>query len=89
MIKCVSNVRHLFAADHSRSHFSDAFFLGALRVNASVSFFAQWLSGRVLDARPRGSGFKPHQRHCVVSLSKIHLSLLSTGVTQEDPSRHN
>ena len=30
----------------------------------------QWLSGRVLDSRPRGSGFKPHRRHCVVSLSK-------------------
>ena len=31
---------------------------------------AQWLSGRVLDSRPRGRGFEPHQRHCVVSLSK-------------------
>ena len=30
----------------------------------------QWLSGRVLDSRPRGRGFEPHQRHCVVSLSK-------------------
>ena len=30
----------------------------------------QWLSGRVLDSRPRGSRFEPHQRHCVVSLSK-------------------
>ena len=28
---------------------------------------AQWLSGRVLDSRPR---FEPHWRHCVVSLSK-------------------
>ena len=27
--------------------------------------------------------------HCVVSLNKAHLSLLSTGSTQEDPSRHN
>ena len=49
----------------------------------------QWLSGRVLDSRPRGRGFGPHRRHCVVSLSKTHLSLLSTGSTQEDPSRHN
>ena len=31
---------------------------------------AQWLSGRDLDSRPKGSGFEPHQRHCVVSLSK-------------------
>ena len=30
----------------------------------------QWFSGRVLDSRPRGRGFEPHQRHCVVSLSK-------------------
>ena len=28
---------------------------------------AQWLSGRVLDSKPRGRGFEPH---CVVSLSK-------------------
>ena len=33
---------------------------------------AQWLSGRVLDSRLRGSGFKPHRHHCVVSLSKTH-----------------
>ena len=24
----------------------------------------------VLDSRPRGRGFEPHRRHCVVSLSK-------------------
>ena len=36
---------------------------------------AQWLSGRVLDSRPKGRGFKPHQRHCVVSLSNnIHVN---------------
>ena len=33
---------------------------------------AQWLSGRVPDLRLRGRGFKPHWRHCVVSLSKTH-----------------
>ena len=27
-------------------------------------------SSRVLDSRPRGRGFEPHWRHCVVSLSK-------------------
>ena len=31
---------------------------------------AQWLNGRVLDSRPKGRVFEPHQRHCVVSLSK-------------------
>ena len=46
----------------------------------------QWLGGRVLDSRQRRCGF---ERHCVVALSKTHLSLLSTGSTQEDPSRHN
>ena len=36
-----------------------------------VSFLGvQWLSGRVLDSRPRDRGFEPHQRHCLVSLSK-------------------
>ena len=32
----------------------------------------QWLSGRVLDSRPRGRGFEPQSRHCVVSLSKTY-----------------
>ena len=39
------------------------------RVNAKNSG-VQWLSGRVLDSRPRARGFEPHRRHCVVSLSK-------------------
>ena len=33
---------------------------------------AQWLSGRVLDTRPRGCRFEPHWSHCVASLSKTH-----------------
>ena len=33
---------------------------------------AQWLSGRVLDSRPKGRRFDPHRHHCVVSLSKTH-----------------
>ena len=37
-----------------------------------VTLGALWLSGRVLDSGPRGGGFKPHRRHCVVSLSKTH-----------------
>ena len=44
----------------------------------------QWLSGRVLDWRQRGHGIEPHCLHCAVSLSETHLSLLSTGSTQED-----
>ena len=38
---------------------------------------AQWLSGKVLDSRPKGRGFEPYRRHCVVSLSKnIYPSLV-------------
>ena len=38
---------------------------------------AQWLSGRVLDLRLRGSGFEPHWRHCVVVLEQdIYPSLV-------------
>ena len=48
----------------------------------------QWLSGRVLDSRPRGRRFGPHRGHCVVSFSKsINPSLVQcTGSTQEDLS---
>ena len=49
---------------------------------------AHGLSGRVLDSRQRGRGFEPHWRHCVVSLSKTHISLLSTSSTKEKPSQH-
>ena len=36
----------------------------------NISQGAQWLSGRVLDSRPKGSGFEPHRRHCVVVLEQ-------------------
>ena len=54
-----------------------------------VSVGAQCLSDRVLGSRLSGRGFEPHWRHYVVSMSKIHLSVLSTGSTQELSSRHN
>ena len=41
-----------------------------LLCSASISVGAQWLSGRVLDSRPKGSGFEPHRRHCVVVLEQ-------------------
>ena len=31
---------------------------------------AQWLSGRVLNSRPKGREFEPHRRHCVVVLEQ-------------------
>ena len=34
------------------------------------STVTQWLSGRVLDSRPKGHGFEPHWRHCVVVLEQ-------------------
>ena len=40
------------------------------------------------DLVSKGRGFEPHKRLCVVSLSKTHLSLLSTGSTEEDLSGH-
>ena len=32
---------------------------------------AQWLSGRGLGSRPKGRGFEPHRRHCVVVLEQV------------------
>ena len=32
--------------------------------------YTQLRERRVLDSRPKGRGFEPHRRHCVVSLSK-------------------
>ena len=43
----------------------------------------EWLTG------DRGAVGSSHTGVTVVSLSKTHFSLLSTGSTQEDPSRHN
>ena len=56
---------------HIASHKSD---ISGLKdtLNVMPKEVAQWLSGRVLDSRPRGRGFEPHRRHCVVSLSKAH-----------------
>ena len=31
---------------------------------------AQWVSGRVLDSRPRGRGFEPHRCHCIAVLEQ-------------------
>ena len=40
------------------------------RQNIQSFIGVQWLSGRVLDLRPRGGGFEPHRHHCVVPLIK-------------------
>ena len=46
------------------------YFCFGVKVQVNCHGGAQWLIGRVLDSRPRGRGFEPHRRHCVVSLSK-------------------
>ena len=33
---------------------------------------AQWLSGRVLESRPKGRGFEPHWRHCATCFIPGH-----------------
>ena len=51
-----------------------------------VSTGAQWLSGRVLDLRPKGRGLEPHRRHCIVSLSKnINPSLVLVQLRKTHP----
>ena len=38
---------------------------------------SQWLCDRVLHSRPKGRGFEPHRRHCVVFLkTNINPSLV-------------
>ena len=44
------------------------------------------LSGRMLDSRPRGSGFEPNRRHCLVSLGKnINPSLVLVQLRKTGP----
>ena len=56
------------------------------RKTTTLEMRVQWLSGRVLDSRPRGRGFKPHQRHCFVSLSNnINPSLVLVKLRKTRP----
>ena len=43
----------------------------------------------MLDSRPRGLGFEPHLRHCVLSLSKNINTSFMYWFTKEDPSLYN
>ena len=40
-------------------------FLGSFQAEG-----AQWLSGRVLDSRPRDRGLEPHRHRCIVVLEQ-------------------
>ena len=46
--------------------FNDTRIYYEMRDIPAIFLGAQWLSDRVLDSRPRGRGFEPHRRHCVV-----------------------
>ena len=46
--------------------------LGVANIRGHACIQVQKLSGIVLDSRPRGRGFEPHSRHCIVSLNKTH-----------------
>ena len=39
-------------------------------ISKNIKTGALLLSGRVLDSRPKGRGFEPHRRHCVVVLEQ-------------------
>ena len=39
-------------------------------VTFSVFWLRHWIGDISLDSSPKGGGFQPHRRHCVVSLSK-------------------
>ena len=42
----------------------------SVHLNQKLNMGAQWLSGTVLDMRPRGRGFEPHRHNCVVVLEQ-------------------
>ena len=46
--------------------------IGQVHIGAQVHSQkgAQLRSRRVLDSRPRGHGFEPHRRHCVVVIKQ-------------------
>ena len=77
--------RHVYFRYSKNSHFSTlrytAFPLTRLRHTMHIlggvrllihknQIGAQWLSGRVLNSRPKGRGFEPHRCHCVVVLEQ-------------------
>ena len=52
------------------TEFDGVFFLFWILANVINGQGAHGLSGRVLDKRPKGRGFEPHRRHCVVVLEQ-------------------
>ena len=60
---CAHYQKHIFFA--KPLHFFTCFVFVYFR-----KYGAHWFSGRVLDSRPKGRGFEPHLRHCVVVLEQ-------------------
>ena len=56
-----------FCGSHNPCQRSLDFFSFFSVANYRMNRGAQWLSGRVLDSRPRGCWFEPHRNHCVMS----------------------
>ena len=68
---------------HSSRSWVLPFEFGVCPISPEPHVGAQWLSGRELDSRPRGSIF---DRHCVVSLSKnINPSLVLVQLRKTRP----
>ena len=69
---------HILSAAYVQVHFRLDFIMKENSVNHGSSLNwvhiaclgAQWLSGRVLDSRPKGRRFEPHRLHCVVVLEQ-------------------
>ena len=64
------------------------FYTTYISVVSHISRYFNLKKAERLDSRPMGCGIDPNWRHWIVSLSKTLFPLLSTGSTQEDPSRH-
>ena len=67
-VECVSS--RYFNKTKQKSHLGNYPALSLEILSLVCLWGAQWLSGRVLDSRPKGSGFEPHQCHCVVVLEQ-------------------
>ena len=69
-----SSIRHVIWEEMSFEEFQDdtwqLFLIYKWNTFNNPDWGAQWLSGRVLDSRPKGRGFEPHRRHCVVVLEQ-------------------
>ena len=72
-VKWNVTIRHFKMQSHtklpSKMHLHTKFGIPNLK-NVNGSAVAQWLSGRELNSRPKGRGFEPHRRHCVVILEQ-------------------